>query len=105
MDRVLVGQKFIPDFNHKLGWSFGANKNIQVILDVITNSHLKVSALDLYTNFVSEYEIKINKLSLMEVIIKAVNDIQDVKAAHEFLEKFKPKVRWNNLISFIKFHK
>ena len=55
---------------------------------------MKVSALDLYTNFVSEYEIKINKLSLMEVIIKAVNDIQDVKAAHEFLEKFKPKVSY-----------
>ena len=70
------------------------NRNIQVILDVIANGHLKVSALDLYTNFVSEYEIKINKLSLMEVIIKAVNDIQDVKAAHEFLEKFKPKVRF-----------
>ena len=63
-------------------------------MDVIANGHLKVSALDLYTNFVSEYEIKINKLSLMEVIIKAVNDIQDVKAAHEFLEKFKPKVRY-----------
>jgi len=63
-----------------------------VILDIINNGHLKVSALDLYTNFVAEYEIKINKLSLMEVIIKAVNDIQDVKAAHEFLEKFKPKV-------------
>ena len=30
----------------------------------------------------------------MEVIIKAVNDIQDVKAAHEFLEKFKPKVSY-----------
>jgi len=29
----------------------------------------------------------------MEVIIKAVNDIQEPKEAQEFLEKFKPKVR------------
>jgi 26S proteasome regulatory subunit N9 len=63
-----------------------------VVLDILHNSRLSISALDLYTNFVSEFEIKFNKLSLMEVIIKAVNDIKDPKEAHEFLNKFKPKV-------------
>ena len=48
--------------------------------------------MELYQHFVAESEFKMNKLSLMEVIIKAVDDIKDPTEAHEFLDKFQPKV-------------
>jgi len=64
-----------------------------VLLDIIQNNRFKnTSNLDLYQNFVAEFEIKMNKLSLMEVIIKAVDDIKEPAQAHEFLDKFNPKV-------------
>jgi len=46
----------------------------------------------LYQNFFTEFEIKLNKLPLMEVIIKAVDDIIELQAAHVFLDKLQPKV-------------
>ena len=62
-------------------------------MDIIQNNRFKnTSNLDLYQKFVAEFEIKMNKLSLMEVIIKAVDDISDPAQAHEFLDKFNPKV-------------
>ena len=64
-----------------------------VLLDIIQHKRLsKTSNLELYQHFVAEFEIKLNKLSLMEVIIKAVDDIADHQEAHEFLDKFQPKV-------------
>lgn len=63
------------------------------LLDILANDRLpNTSALELYRQFVAEFEIKMNKLSLMEVIIKAVDDIKDPKEAHEFLDKFSPKI-------------
>ena len=62
-------------------------------MDVIQNNRFKnTTNLELYQNFVAEFEIKMNKLSLMEVIIKAVDDIKEPTEAHEFLDKFQPKV-------------
>jgi len=64
-----------------------------VLLDIIQHKRLsKTSNLELYQHFVAEFEIKMNKLSLMEVIIKAVDDINEPTEAHEFLDKFQPKV-------------
>merc|ERR1712128_347212 len=64
-----------------------------VLLDVIQHKRLsKTSNLELYQNFVAEFEIKLNKLSLMEVIIKAVDDINEPQEAHVFLDKLQPKV-------------
>ena len=41
------------------------NSSIQVILEIIQNNCVKVSALELYKQFVSEYEIKLNKLGVL----------------------------------------
>jgi len=64
-----------------------------VLLDIIQNNRFKnTTNLELYQHFVADVEIKMNKLSLMEIIIKAVDDIKNPTEAHEFLDKFQPKV-------------
>jgi len=64
----------------------------QVILEFINSPHFKTSPLEFYTKFVAEFEQKMNKLSLIEVIKRAVNEIQDIAEAKAFLEKSQSKV-------------
>ncbi|XP_046573249.1 26S proteasome non-ATPase regulatory subunit 13-like [Haliotis rubra] len=49
--------------------------------------------LRLYENFLADFEHRINPLALMEISIYIVRQITDAKAAIEFLEKIKDKVK------------
>ncbi|XP_028397288.1 26S proteasome non-ATPase regulatory subunit 13-like [Dendronephthya gigantea] len=49
--------------------------------------------LDLYENFLSDFENKINPLSLMEIIMSIIREIQDPERAIEFLNQQKEKVK------------
>ena len=62
------------------------------MLEFVCSPIFSMSTLDFYNNFVSEFESKMNKLSLSEVVKLAVQEIQDVDVAKEFLKKIEPKV-------------
>ena len=61
-------------------------------MEFVNSSTFSVSSLEFYTHFVCEYESKMNKLSLIEVIKLAVEEIQEITEAKTFLEKSKSKV-------------
>ncbi|KAJ8687443.1 hypothetical protein QAD02_023237 [Eretmocerus hayati] len=51
--------------------------------------------IELYDNFLSTFESKINPLSLMEILAHVVKQYKDKRAAITFLEKTEPKVKNN----------
>lgn len=51
--------------------------------------------IQLYSNFISTFENKINPLSLVEIIAIAIEQIKDPLEAVAFLEKTEPKVKIN----------
>ncbi|XP_064607948.1 26S proteasome non-ATPase regulatory subunit 13-like [Liolophura sinensis] len=52
--------------------------------------------LQLYENFIADFEHRINALALVEIIIVVVRQITDPKQAVEFLEKIQEKVKAND---------
>lgn len=68
------------------------------LLDFVINDHFATAGglLDVYENFLCDFENKINPLSLMEIILHVVKEIGDPEKAIEFLTKQKEKVKANN---------
>ncbi|GBP73727.1 26S proteasome non-ATPase regulatory subunit 13 [Eumeta japonica] len=52
--------------------------------------------IQLYNNFLTTFENKINPLSLMEIVAHVVQQYSDKKEAIAFLEKLEPKVKIND---------
>uniref|UniRef100_A0A8C4I2I5 26S proteasome non-ATPase regulatory subunit 13 n=1 Tax=Dicentrarchus labrax TaxID=13489 RepID=A0A8C4I2I5_DICLA len=52
--------------------------------------------IQLYDNFISDFEHRINPLSLMEIILYVARQMQDPKDAITFLEKTREKVKSND---------
>ncbi|XP_033222007.1 26S proteasome non-ATPase regulatory subunit 13 [Belonocnema kinseyi] len=52
--------------------------------------------VQLYNNFLSTFENKINPLSLVEILVHVIAQFQDKQEAITFLEKTEPKVKSNN---------
>jgi len=64
----------------------------QTILEFMEKPFFTCSALTFYEQFVSEFESKMKKLSLVEVIKRAVAKISEIEDAEKFLEKASSKV-------------
>ena len=62
------------------------------MLEFVSSPTFTVSPLEFYENFVSEFEQKMNKLSLVELQKLAVEDIQKLEDAETFLKKASSKV-------------
>lgn len=52
--------------------------------------------LEIYDNFISDFEIRINQLSLVEIAVYVVKQIPTVDAKFEFIEKIKGSLYGGN---------
>ena len=68
------------------------------LLEFVKNDHFTTNGglLELCENFLYDFETKINPLSLMEIIMSVIKEIQDPQKAIDFLNKQKEKVKANN---------
>jgi len=64
-------------------------------LEVVQKPELKQGnlLLEFYEKFISDFEHRINPLSLVEICLPVVRQIQDSQQAVKFLEKLKEKVK------------
>ncbi|XP_046845434.1 26S proteasome non-ATPase regulatory subunit 13-like [Xenia sp. Carnegie-2017] len=71
------------------------------LLEFVKNEHFSTNGglLELYENFLSDFENRINHLSLMEILMSVVKEIQDPEKAIAFLKKQKEKVLVTSLCS------
>ena len=85
---------FIADLYDKRLWHQLTLK----LLEFVKNDHFTANGglLELYENFLYDFETKINPLSLMEIIMSVIKEIQDPEKAIDFLNRQKEKVKANN---------
>ncbi|CAH0404395.1 unnamed protein product [Chilo suppressalis] len=68
------------------------------LMDFVTHPSLQAgeNLIQLYNNFLTTFENKINPLSLMEIVAHLVKQYTNKKDAIAFLEKMEPKVKMND---------
>ncbi|XP_015789826.1 26S proteasome non-ATPase regulatory subunit 13 [Tetranychus urticae] len=61
----------------------------------------RVDLVAFYTNFIAEFETKLNPLSLVEIIAFIIKEMKDYQECLVFLEKIKEKVKGNQTASLL----